>query len=216
MPLQAAHQLGNKGAGAWGIGSRHIGDHHDQVGGIVFRRLQHFRHPAVGQIAFLLGLRDFHADAAQVFDQRQAQHAGQRPEFAERQIDFFLIGGDIPREAFGVPVAVTVRDGFGSHVIDPRTVMRRRQLRQTATEGFRQVVAHNADLLFNQIVIVQQPFAGGSHAGFLAVAELVAAFRQNAFVVVQTLQQVVGRFARCQFMGTRQALPVTLHLIDRK
>ncbi|MNC83658.1 hypothetical protein D3C75_1377410 [compost metagenome] len=37
VPLQATNQLGDKGAGAWGIGARHIGNHHDQVGRIVFR-----------------------------------------------------------------------------------------------------------------------------------------------------------------------------------
>ncbi|MNH36684.1 hypothetical protein D3C79_975010 [compost metagenome] len=112
MTLQAANQLGDEGTGARGIGSRHIGDHHDQIGRIVFRRFQHFSHPAVGQIALLLRLGHLNADAPQVFDQRQAQHTRQRPKFTQCQIGFFLIGGDIAREALGIPAAVAVCNGF--------------------------------------------------------------------------------------------------------
>ncbi|MNU05975.1 hypothetical protein D3C72_2509830 [compost metagenome] len=62
------------------------------------------------------------------------------------------------------------------------------------------MVTYDANLFFDQIVVIEQPFAGGGHAGFLAVAQLVAAFRQYAFVFVQPFQQKIGGLARRQLV----------------
>ncbi|CUY95980.1 Uncharacterised protein [Serratia marcescens] len=216
VALQTAHQLGDEGAGARRIGSRHVGDNDDQIGRIVFHRFQHFIDPVIGQVAFTLSLRYLDADAAQVVYQRQTQHARQRPQFTQRQIGFLLIGGDIARQALCVPAPVAVGDGFGGDVVNARAVVRCSQLRQAAAKGLRQVMPHHADLLFDQIVIIEQPLPGGRHAAFFAVAELAAALSQHPFVVIQPLQQIVGGLTRRQFVRACQTLAVAFHLIDGK
>ena len=124
MALQAANQFGDKRAGTRWIAARHVGNHDDLTGRIVLGAVLQFIDPKIGQIALLLGICHFNADAAQVLDQRQAQHPRKRPQFAERQLSHALIGGEKTGERGDVPESVAVADDFGGDVINARAKMR--------------------------------------------------------------------------------------------
>jgi len=64
VPLQPAHQFGHESAATRRIGARHISNHDDLTGGIVFRAVLQFIDPEIGQITFLLRIRHFNTDPA--------------------------------------------------------------------------------------------------------------------------------------------------------
>jgi hypothetical protein len=63
--------------------------------------------------------------AAQVFDQRQAQHDGDGPQLAQLQRGHFLIGVDEAAQRFGIDPAIAVRDDFQRDFVDARAAIRR-------------------------------------------------------------------------------------------
>ena len=106
---------------------------------------------------------DAAADAAQVFDQCEAQHDRHGPQLAERQRADGLVGGDEAAEALRVHPPVAVRDGLQRDVVDTGEPGRGpvRQSGQLPAVTLGQVAPRGADLLFDQVEIVEQPFAGG-------------------------------------------------------
>jgi hypothetical protein len=85
LSLQAARQFGHEGAGDGRIGARHVG--HQQI-----RPLGFFSATSVIWSAQVLasragcGLGHARGHAAQVFDQRQAQHDGDGPQLAQLSV----------------------------------------------------------------------------------------------------------------------------------
>ena len=116
------------------VGARHVGDDHDQVFRIPLGGLDQLVGPGVGAVAADAVSGDARRDAAQVFDQREAQHDRQRPQLAEGQRGDGLVGGDKAGEALGIDPAVAVRDDFQRDVVDAGKTGGRagRQARQLA------------------------------------------------------------------------------------
>ena len=151
---------------------------------------------AAGPVALDRAGRDPRPDAAQVLDQREAQHDRNRPQFAHLQRRHRLVGRHEPGQRLRVHASVAVRYRLEREVVDARQLRRRpvRQARKLAAVALRQVPLRGADLLFDQVEIVEQPFGGGRDAtvGADRGREQVADFDQERFVVREPREQAVG------------------------
>jgi hypothetical protein len=76
--------------------------------------------------------------------------------------------------------------------------------------------AGGADLFFDQIKIIQQPFGRrrDSPILFSCLGDQVVGVKKNPFVLIEPGQQPISAAARCQFMPAGQRLGVALELID--
>ena len=72
-----------------------------------------------------------------------------------------------------------------------------------------------ANLLLDQIEVVQQPFSGRRHpaVGFNRLQQQIADFDEHAFILCQARQELVRRVSGTHPMRTRQGLAVLLHLV---
>ncbi|MNW10737.1 hypothetical protein D3C71_2080130 [compost metagenome] len=59
-------------------------------------------------------------------------------------------------------------------------------------EILRQMLAHDADLLLNQVVVVEQPLTGGHYRRFFTGIEVVAVLRNDCLVIIEAFEQVIG------------------------
>ena len=147
----------------------------------------------------------------QALDQRELQQDRYGPQLAERQRIDALVGHHHAPERVDVDAAVAVRDDGQRQVIDARqpaagTVGEPRQLGAVV---LRQVAARDADLLLDQVVVVEQPFAGRRDAALLV--ELAGEQRmpggERRGVVLQPRDQPVLRapalddVVACQRLG---------------
>jgi hypothetical protein len=141
------------------------------------------------------------------FDQRQAQHDGNGPELSQLEFCYLLISRDEARQMGGINPPVHVRNQFQRNVINPGQIGRRSfaQVRQFAAESARQVTARGADLLFDQMKIIQEPFGRGSDAALLLHAQSFIVVRaQDFFVGREARQEEIRTFARSDLMAMRQ------------
>ena len=157
---QPQHQLDGKGrrqrgagriAGGQCVGLRRISVQTQQSVGHIVRFLA--RGPAAD---------DARGGAAQVLDQHDAQRDGDRPKLPDAQRLNALIGTHEKTQRIRIEPAVAMGDVAPSQsehtgIADERAV---RELRQLAVETRRQILANLADLLFDEVIIIQQPFGG--------------------------------------------------------
>jgi hypothetical protein len=204
-------------------GQRHVcmgelGQQVDQLPGLGFRRGKHAVGPGDRRVALLAALGDAHRDAAQIFQQRQLQHDREGPQLAQLQGLDGLVSGDELGGVVAVDAAIHVRDQFQCQVVDAGKAGRRPigQPRQLSAVGARQVPARQADLLLDQVEVVEQPGLGwhdplprrrgGGHD--------VVRRQQNPGVVRQPWQQLVRPAPRFDSMLARQRDRVTFQLLD--
>ncbi len=194
LALQPARELGHEGARQRRLGARHVGDEEDELARRLLGRLQHAQRPLRGEVAVAEAGGDERADAAQVLDQRQPEHDGNRPQLAEPQRLHALVGGDEARQRAAREPAVAVRDHLQRQRVDARLAglrgvrgragdgaapaagrvrlvgrrLRRRRLaeqaRQLAAVALREVAPRGAHLLLDEIEVVEQPFGRRRHA----------------------------------------------------
>ena len=218
LSLQAARELGHERAHHRRIRARHVGDDQDQALGVVHGRVQHLLGPLLRPVPVGCAGRDPHADTAQVLDQSEAQHDRNRPQLAEREGCHRLVGRDEPGQAVRVDAAVAVRDRLECEVVDARKAGGRTlgEAWKFAAVTLRQVSLRRADLLVDQVEIVDQPFRGGRDAAAFRHfhRQQVAHARQDRFVVGEARQQPVGRTVRGQPMRDREVPAVLFHLLD--
>ena len=178
--------------------------------------VHHLVRPGVGAVAVDRAGRDPGSDAAQILDQRQAQHDGNGPQFAQLERRHRLVGRHEAGKTLRVDPAVAVRDRLEREVVDARKPGGGpvRQAGKLAAVPLGQVPLGRADLLLDQVEIVEQPFRGGRDAAVRRDrrGQQVADFDQDGFVLGQPRQQLVGA-ARRQPVRDREALAVLLHLI---
>ena len=72
-----------------------------------------------------------------------------------------------------------------------------------------------ADLFFDQIEVVEQPFPGRRNPAVCldGLGQQVADSKQDTFIFSQPRQKLVPRASRAQLVRTRQGLAMLLHLI---
>ena len=132
-----------------------------------------------------------------------------------------LVRGDEAPQAFRVEPAIAVRDRFERDVVGARQPRRRalQQARQLAAVRLGQVALAGANLLFDQVEIVEQPFPGRRDrlAGGERRLQQLAGRHQDAFVLGQALEQPVAARTqaapRPQLVRARQGLAMALHLV---
>ena len=164
--------------------------------GLEFQPIQE----GVGQQARLARPQDFVGQAAQVFDERQRQHARPRPELADGERRHALVGIEERLEAWQVDPAVAVADQLDRHRIDagPPEVFPRGQRRQVPVVRPRQVPPHIHDLRREQMKIVEQPLGGGGDvpAGAHVRRQGVMSARQDPRIVVEAGKDAARARAR--------------------
>ena len=166
LALHATHKLGDERRRHWRVGACHVGGQQDQAFRIGLRHHDHLVNPGVGLIALDPACRDTHRHPSQIFNQRQPQHDGNRPQFAQIERRDGLIRRHEAAESGFVDTAIAVRHGFQRDGVDARqpTGTAMRQARQFAAIGFGQMLFGGTYLSFDQIEIVEQPFSGWGNA----------------------------------------------------
>ena len=160
------------------------------------------RHVRVGEEARAAGFERLGGETPEVFDERQLQHAGPRPELADRQRSDALVAVDERRELLAVDPAVTVADQLHGHGVDARIagVLARGERRQLPVVGAGQVLADVPDFGRHEVEVVEQPLGGGRDR--LSRADVVGqrAIRvaQHARVVGEPGKDVAGTAARAR------------------
>jgi hypothetical protein len=196
LPLQPARQLGDERARHRRVRARHVGDHQDQALGIASGDVHHLVGPGVGAAALLHVRGDQRRDAAQVLDQREAQHDRDGPELAHLERRHALVGRHEAREAFVVDAAVAVGDRLEGEVVHARIAGGGPvgETRELAAVSPRQVAPRRADLLLDQVEVVEQPLRRGRDPPPFGdrEGESVAGLREHALVVREPRQQAVG------------------------
>ena len=216
LAAQAARQFCHEGGLQRRLGARHVGHRQDQAAGILFGDCGHLVGPGVSQITAGAAGGQTSGDTTQVFDQRQTQHDRNRPQLAQAQWRDLLVGSDEAAQVFRIDPAVAVRDGFQRDVVDARLTCRRSfsQARQLLAVTLRQMPLSRADLFFDQVEIIQQPFGRRRQLPvFLdCTGEDRAGVQQHRFIVRQAAQQLVAHTPLAHAVGLRQASAVMFHL----
>ena len=186
VSLQPARKFGHERAGLRRLRTRHVGDHQHQVLRVGLGDLGHPVGPFVGHVAIDAIHDHACADTTQVFDQREPQHDRNRPQLAERERRDRLIRRDETAEAFSIHAAVAVRDRLQRDVVDARETRRWpiAESRQLAAVVFRQMPLGGTNLFFDQVIVVEQPFACGREpsARRHRLGQQVAGLHQQLFV----------------------------------
>ncbi len=216
LPLQPARQLGDERAHHRRVRARHVGNHQHQALRIIRGDRQHLVGPGAGAGALGGGRGEARRYAPQILEQREAQHDRDRPELAELERRNRLVGRHEAAQAFEVHAAIAVRDGLERDVVHARQARGRtlQQARQLAAVGARQVPLGGADLLFDQVEVIEQPLAGWRDA--LAGGrrlQNVAGADEDRFVAGQPREQPVARVSRAQRVRPRKGPAVLLHLV---
>ncbi len=217
MALQATHQFGDERAAHRRLRTRHVGDDQDQALRVILDDLNHCVGPARSQIAMASVAAYPGRDAAQVLDQGQAQHDRNRPQLAERERLDLLVGAHEAADGVLVDAAVAVRDRVQCDVVDARQSSRCATLQtwQFPAVAFGEMQARGADLVVNQVQVVEQPFARGCNPmpSLDRIREQRATVAQDTFVIRQASQQAVGTFAGRDCVFASNNPPVFFHLL---
>lgn len=199
LALQQAGELGDEGVGEVGAGLDHGGEDQHDAGRIDGGDGEHAPDPVGGPLAIAAPGGDPRGDAAQVLDQRQAQHDRHGPQLAERERARGLVGGDEGTQAVDVDAAVRVRDELDGDVVDAGGPRGERvgEARQLAAVAAGQVAPGGPDLLLDQVVVVDEPLRGGrdARAGPDRGGEQGVGVAQRELIGAQARQQVIDESA---------------------
>jgi hypothetical protein len=218
LPLQVSDQLRQKRSRHRRIRARHVRQDEDQVGRVVLDDFHHPFGPVVCKVLVPASRGQSRRNAAEVLDERQPQHDWYGPQLTKLERLNGLISGNETVDAVRVDSPVNVCDQFQGDTVDPRMTCSRSpsQPWQFATVTSRQVAPGGANLVFDKIEIVEQPFRrrrnppvtlGGGRDEVIRLDE-------NAFVLSQARNKFVRVAARRQPVRRRQRLRMTLQLLD--
>ena len=200
------------------IGMGKLGQQLDQLLRIVFGRDEHAVSPGNGHIALFAPLRDPHTHPAQIFQQRQLQHDGKSPQFAQLQGFNGLVGGDELGHVIAVDPTVHVGNQLQRQIINTRKSSRvtRSQTWQLPAVAAREMSTRLPNLLLDQIEIVEQPGFGRYDplARRSGCRDNIIGCKQNARIVRQPRQQSVGARMRVDSILSCQGDRVTLELLN--
>ena len=217
VSLQPARQFGDERTHHRRVRARHIRNHQDQAVGIVFRDVQHLVRPYGGPAPVDGARGNSRADAAQILDQGQTQHDRDRPQFAHLEWRDRLVGYDKAGKALGVDSAIAMGDHFESEVVDPWESGGGplRQAGKFAAITLWQMPLGRANLLVDQIKIVEQPFRSRRNAaiGSNRRCQQVTYPHQRDLVLGQPIKQLVGCASRRKPVRQREVPTVLLHLV---
>ena len=217
LALQAAGELGNEGPDHRRLRPRHVGDRQDETLRVFLGDLRHLVGPVVGTVPIRAVGPDPGGNASQILEQRQPQHDRDGPQLTGRERRHLLIGRDEAAEAVRVQAAVAVRDRFEGDVVDPRQTGRRAvsEAWQFAFVARRKVPPGRADLLLDQVEVVEQPLARrrDSAVAVHGFGEQRPDGQQHRLVLRQPRQQPVRSMLRAQPVRGGQHSSVLHHLL---
>ena len=217
LALQAPRQFRDERAHHRRVRARHVRDHQNQAGRVVLGDVHHLVRPGFGLVAVERAAGDTGCHPAQILDQRQPQHDRDAPQFAQFERHHGLIGGHEAAEAFGVDAAIAMRNGLERDVVDAGKPRRGslRQARQLPAVTLGQMPGRSANLLLDQIEIIEQPFAGGRDAAIILDRgrQQVAGSNQHRLIFGQAGKKVIRGAAGAEFVRSGERLAVLLHLI---
>jgi hypothetical protein len=156
--------------------------------------------------------------APQVLHEHDAQRDRHRPQLADRQRLNALVGAHESAQQRGIEAAVGVRDEGPGHAEDARIAGEgpAGELRQLAVVAGRQIVADLADLLVDQVEVVDQPFGRRRHGPALADrgGEGAVRLEQGRLVVLQPCgERPAGDRLRGDGLSLRETLGVLLEAL---
>jgi hypothetical protein len=162
-------------------------------------------HVGVGGEPGAARLHGLDGQTSQVFDQRQLQHAGPRPELTDRQRRDALVAVDEHHELLTVDPAVAVAHQFDGHRVDAGVarLLARGERRQLAVVGAGQMLVDIPDLRRHQVEVVEQPFGRGGDelAGPEIVRQRAVRLAEDAGVVGEPGKDVAGAAPRIRVDG---------------
>ena len=120
LSLQPARKFRNKRAHHRRVRPRHVRDHQNQALRVLLGDLRHLVRPIVGEVSVDPVGGDPGCNAPEILDQRQAQHDGDGPQFAQLQGGDRLVGCDETAETFRIHPPIAVRDRLQRDVIHAR------------------------------------------------------------------------------------------------
>ena len=110
-----------------------------------------------------------------------------------------------------------MRDGLQGDVIDARKIRRgaAAQPGQLSAVILRQMSSGRANLLFDEIEVVEQPLPRRDDAtvSLQSGGQQTARFNQDLFIVRKSREQSIGRPLPCQRVCRRKGFPMLLHLL---
>ena len=148
--------------------------------------------PALGPLPFLPATEHLFSKTAQVLEQDQAEHGGQRPEFADCQGDNLLESFDEAADFRLVKLAIRVRDERHGQGVDAGKPQERRdpELGQHLVVAPRKVLANLTQYIVHDVKVVGQP-VGIDALDLLAIVpeDFTASLDQDLLVFDKPLQQ---------------------------
>ena len=216
LSLQPAREFRDERAHHRRVRPRHVRGQQDQALRVLFGDLHHLFRPAGGEVPGDASGDNPCPDAPEILDQRQAQHDGDGPQFAERQDGHRLVGRHETAETSRVHPSIAVRDRFMRDVVHARKSGRRsvQQAGQLPAVPLRQVPLGHADLFFDQVEVVEEPFPGGRDPAVRIDRrrQKGACSLQDAFILRQPGQKRIPDPSRTQPVRARKGLAMLLHL----
>ena len=216
LSLQPAGEFRDERAPHRRVRPRHVRGQQYQALRILFGDLHHLFGPAGGEVAVDASGDNPCSDAPEILDQRQAQHDGDGPQFSQRKDGHFLVRRHETGETFRVHPPIAVRDRFMRDVVHARKSGRRsvQQARQFPAVTLRQVPLGRADLFFDQIEVVEEPFPGRRDPAVRVDRrrQQVAGSRQDPFILRQPCQKRVSNSSRTHLVRAREDFAMLLHL----
>ena len=120
---------------------------------------------AVRHLPLGTALGDLAREASEILDQNNPQRDRHRPEFANGERLYLLIGSDETNQHLGVETAIGMGDEGPGDAEHPGVTGERpsRELRELPVVTGRQVRVNLMDLLFHEMIIVDEPFRRGRY-----------------------------------------------------
>lgn len=137
-PLELAREFGHECAAHRRIGARHIGEYQDEPVGIGLRNFRHVIRPRVCDIPIGAAGRHALGDAAQILDERQPQHDGDRPQFTQAKRRGGLVRSEESPQVLRIESPVAVRGRLKGYIVHAGKARGRpcRQARKLAAVAF--------------------------------------------------------------------------------
>ena len=170
LPVQPPHEFRDESVGHRQVYLGHRRDLQDDAAGVLGQHLEDAAGAVLGHIPVELGEDHAGGDAPEVLYEGQAYHYRDGPQFTQLQVLHGLVGGHEAGQAPGVQAAVAVGDDLHGDIVDPGAAGQRApgKVGQFLAVALRQEFLGEADLLLDEVVVVQQPVAGGRDAPFAA------------------------------------------------
>ena len=218
LALQPAGEFGYKRAGHLRPGSRHVREREDQARRLLPRHLNHAVGPVVRLHARESVAGGARRDAAEVVDQRQAQHDRDRPKLAQLQRPDGLVGGDESAQAPRVDAAVAVGDELQRDRVNDGVAGRAaaKQLGKFLTVPLGQVAPGRPYLLLDKVEVVAQPLGGRSKTNlvFPLIRDQAVGIEEDTLVLIELREQKIRPPLLLDDVPRRELLRVLLELLE--